>query len=323
MTARPRNTPALCGFVAGVAVAAVALTGCTAGGPSSAGPSSAPAPSASAPGPAPSVTARSLTSAATNAAFAALEKRYGARIGLSVIDTGDGATLGYRDETGFGFASTSKALSAGLLLASASDADLDTVIHYGQSDLLDYAPVTSQHVATGMTLRDVIAAALQYSDNTAANLMTKQLGGPAAVHARLRSLGDATTNIDRTEPTLNEAAPGDPRDTTTPAALAADLRSFAAGSALSPDRRAMFDSLLRGNTTGGPYIRAGVPARWTVGDKTGNGGYGTRNDIGVVTPPHRSPLIVVILTNRGSNADATSDDALIADVTRRIVAAVS
>lgn len=262
MTARPRTATPLLGFVAGVAVAAVALTGCTSGAPSSAAPSSAPASSATAP--APSVTARSLTTAETDAAFVALEKRYGARIGLSVIDTGDGATLGYRDETRFAFASTSKALSAGLLLASASDADLDRVIHYGQSDLLDYAPVTSQHVASGMTLRDVIAAALQYSDNTAANLMTEQLGGPAAVQARLRSLGDATTNVDRTEPTLNEAAPGDPRDTTTPAALAADLRSFAVGSALSPDRRATFDSLLRGNTTGGPYIRAGVPAGWTV-----------------------------------------------------------
>ncbi|WP_235510846.1 class A beta-lactamase [Curtobacterium sp. Leaf261] len=264
----------------------------------------------------------SLTTPATTRAFAALEQQYGAQVGVRVLDTGSGNTLGYRDDTRFAFASTSKLLTAGLLLRTASDAELDTVVHYDAADLLSYAPVTSQHVATGMSLRDLVTAALQVSDNTAANLVTEHLGGPAAVQSALRTLGDSTTNVDRTEPDLNTATPGDVRDTTTPHALATDLRRFAVGDLLTPARRTLLVSLLEGNTTGGPYVRAGVPAGWTVGDKTGNGSYGTRNDIAVVTPPGRAPIIVVILTNRGSAQDASSDDALIADVTRQVVETV-
>jgi beta-lactamase class A len=172
-----------------------------------------------------------------------------------------------------------------------------------------------------MRLRDVIAAAVQYSDNTAANLMVDQLGGPYAFQTALRGLGDPTTDVDRDEPALNDATPGDIRDTSTPAALAADLRHVVLGSVLSPGRRQLLTNLLLGNTTGGLYIRAGVPAGWKVADKTGNGGYGTRNDIAVVWPPARPPIVIAVLSDRGVPR-ASSADALIADATKAALAAL-
>jgi len=195
------------------------------------------------------------------------------------------------------------------------------VVSYRAADLVSYSPITSRHVGTGMTVRDLIAAALDYSDNTAANLLLDQLGGPAGLQAALRGIGDPTTNVDRTEPTLNEATPGDPRDTSTPRALGTDLRALVLGDALPAARAGLFTDWLRANTTGGPYIRSGVPAGWKVGDKTGNGGYGTRNDIGIVWPPGGAPVVVAVLSDRGTAA-ASSDDALIADATRAALAAL-
>ena len=252
---------------------------------------------------------------AADSAFAELEHRYHARLGVYVLDPGSGDTLTHRADERFAFASTFKALSAGILLQRTTDAQLDRTVTYNRTDLLSYAPVTSQHVDTGMRLRDLISAALQYSDNTAENLLLAQLGGPQAVEAALRVLGDTVTNVDRTEPDLNTAVPGDSRDTTTPRAIATDLRRLVLGEALPPVRRELLKTWLVGNTTGGPYIRAGVPAGWTVGDKTGAGGYGTRNDVAVAWRPDGRPLVIALLSDRGA-AGATSDGALLADATR-------
>ena len=167
-----------------------------------------------------------------------------------------------------------------------------------------------------MTLTAVMTAAIEISDNTALNLMLTRIGGPSALQTALRGLGDSTTNVDRTEPTVNDATPGDPRDTSTARALATDLRAFVLGDALTTTRRAQLVSWLRANTTGGPYIRAAVPTGWTVGDKTGNGDYGTRNDIAVLWPPTGAPIVIAVLSNRGDDENATSDDALIADATK-------
>jgi beta-lactamase class A len=254
--------------------------------------------------------------------LSALEQQYGARIGVTAIDTGSGRAVEYRGNSRFALDSTSKLLTAGLLLRDDTDAQLRTVIPYTDADLQTYSPITSQHVGTGMSLVDLIAAALQDSDNTAANLLFAQLGGPAAVQRQLRGIGDRITNSDRTEPDLNTAVPGDPRDTSTPDQMATDLRRFTMGSLLTRTRRTMLMTLMLGNTTGGPYIRAGVPASWTVADKTGNGGYGTRNDIAVVTPPHRAPLVIAIYTGRDTST-AASDDDLIARTTRDAVASLS
>jgi beta-lactamase class A len=282
-----------------VSLALVALSGC--GGKARPAAASVPSPA----GP----------------SLAGIEHRYHARLGVYAVDTGTGRTVAYRADERFAYASTAKALTAGLLLRRATDAQLDQVVHYRRSDVLDWAPVTSKHVRTGMRLRDVIAAALRYSDNTAANLVTARLGGPHAVQAALRGLGDPATNVDRTEPALNEAAPGDARDTSTPRVLGTDLRRFVLGDALPGGRRTLLTGWLVTNTTGGPYIRAGVPAGWKVGDKTGNGGYGTRNDIAVAWPPGRAPIGIAVLSDRGVK-NATSDDALIADATKAALAAL-
>ncbi|MFE5828073.1 class A beta-lactamase [Streptomyces erythrochromogenes] len=259
------------------------------------------------------------TADATNPAaksFKQLEQDLHARMGVYALDTGTGREIAYRGNERFAHASTIKALAVGILLQRASDADLDTVVSYRPEDLQKYAPITSQNVATGMSLRDLAIAAVQYSDNTAANLVFDKLGGPAGLQQALRSLGDTTTNTDRPEPALNEATPGDPRDTSTPRALATDLRSLVLGDVLSSSRRQLLTDWLLRNTTGGPYIRAGVPAGWKVGDKTGNGGYGTRNDIAVVWPDGgRSPIVIAVLSDRDKTG-AASDDALIATATK-------
>ncbi|MBL7253356.1 class A beta-lactamase [Paractinoplanes lichenicola] len=253
--------------------------------------------------------------------FEQLERRFGARLGVHAVDTGTDRTVAFRADERFAHASTFKALLAGVLLARLSDADLRRVVQYGEGDLLEWAPVTKRHVARGMTVDALIAAAVQHSDNTAANLLLKEVGGPEGLQRELRELGDATTDLSRTEPALNEAVPGDRRDTTTPRALGTDLRRFVLGDALPAARRQKMAELLVGNTTGDPYVRAGVPSGWRVGDKTGSGGYGTRNDIAVVWPATGAPLVIAVQSDRGT-PDAKSDDALIAEATRLVLAAL-
>jgi beta-lactamase class A len=275
------------------------------------------APRASAPG-TPAVTAvAGRPPVRTDEAFARLEARFHARLGVYALDTGTGQAVSFQAGTRFAYCSTFKALAAGILLMRGTP--LGTVIRYRSSDLVEYSPVTSRHVTTGMTLEAVMEAALEYSDNTAANLLLAQLGGPHRFQEALRGIGDTTTDSDRNEPSLNDATPGDPRDTSTAQALAADLRQFLLGDLLPAGGRQLLTAWLLGNTTGGPYIRAGVPAGWKVGDKTGNGYWGTRNDIAIAWPPHGAPIVISVLSSRGS-VNAASDDALIADATRAALA---
>jgi beta-lactamase class A len=201
------------------------------------------------------------TTAADSAAFAQLETQFHAQLGLYAINTGTGRSVAYQADQRFAYCSTIKAFAASVLLQRDTDQQLSQVIKYSKSDLVDYSPVTSEHVGTGMTLSAIMAAALDISDNTALNLMLNQIGGPAALQSALRSLGDTTTNVDRTEPTLNSATPGDTRDTSTARALATDLRTFVLGDALTTSRRAQLVTWLKANTTGGPYIRAAMPGR--------------------------------------------------------------
>ena len=259
--------------------------------------------------------------ASAEKSLGAVAQQFHARLGVYILDTGTGRSVTYQADSRFAFCSTYKALATAVLLKRDTDAQLDQLIAYNSSDLVDYSPITSQHVGTGMTLHDIMAAALQYSDNTAANLLLDQLGGPAGLQAALRGLGDPATNVDDNEPNVNTATPGAANDTTTPRAIGTDLREFVLGDALPAGRRQMLTTWLLGNTTGGPYIRAGVPAGWTVGDKTGNGGYGTRNDIAVVWPLKGAPIVVALLSDRGV-ADANSDDALLADATKAGLAAL-
>lgn len=275
---------------------------------------------ASAPG-SPTATATAAAPAAPTAAraFADLERRHHATLGVTAVDTGTGRTVSWRAGTRFPFASTNKAFIAAALLDRTSRTDLDVVVHYTRADLLAYAPVTSRFVDTGMTVRELLDAALRFSDNTAANLLVQRLGGPAAVQAWLRAHGDRVTRVDRIEPDLNEARPGDPRDTTTPEQSAQDVRGVVLGPDLEVEDRTLLRDLMLGCTTGDGTVRSGVDPAWPVADKTGTGEYGVRDDIAVVYPAGRAPLVVVVLTRQDS-PDATPDDALVAAATREAVA---
>lgn len=180
------------------------------------------------------------------AAFTALEQEFDARLGVQAVETGTGDTVQHRPDERFAFASTVKALAAAAVLQTHSIEALDVVIHYTADDLVAYSPITEQHVDTGMPLREIATAAVQHSDNTAGNLLFAQLGGPAELTAILRGVGDDTISVDRIEPDLNEATPGDPRDTSTPRALTATLSRYVLGDALAQQQRALLNDWLRG-----------------------------------------------------------------------------
>ncbi|MEV6318077.1 class A beta-lactamase [Streptomyces sp. NPDC051776] len=251
------------------------------------------------------------SAAASTSAFKKLERESGARLGVYALNTGTGREVAYRADERFAYASTFKALAAGAILRKYSVKGVDKVIRYDRDDLVAHSPVTEKHTGTGMSLRALCDAAVRYSDNTAANLLLDALGGPQALDALLEDLGDDVTHMDRRETELNEATPGDVRDTSTPRSLATDLRSFALGDALGKDERALLTTWMRTNKTGSTLIRAGVPKDWTVADKSGAGEYGTRNNIAVVTPPGGKPIVIAVLSSRDTR-DADYDDALIA-----------
>ncbi|MFE0177138.1 class A beta-lactamase [Streptomyces sp. NPDC059002] len=254
----------------------------------------------------------------------AFEAAYPGRIGVHALHTGTGATIGYRADERFALASTFKVLAAGAVLRRAREEEpglLDTLIRYRREDLVTYSPITERHVETGMTVRQLCDAAMRYSDNTAANLLLRRLGGPSAVTAFARSLGDSVTRLDRWETDLNTNLPGDPRDTTTPAAFTADLHALALGDALAPRDRAQLTRWLLGNTTGDKRIKAGLPRGWRVGDKTGSPEYGGVNDVAVAWPPQGAPLIISVYTTR-FDPDLPGEDRIAADISRVVADAL-
>jgi beta-lactamase class A len=182
--------------------------------------------------------------------------------------------------------------------------------------------VTKDHAGgPGLTLAELCEAAMTVSDNTAGNLLLASLGGPAGLTAYARSLGDQTTRLDRIEPDLNEALPGDPRDTTTPAAMLANLKTLVLGNVLSAGSRERLTGWLLGNKTGGARLRAGIPDNWRVGDKTGSGERGTTNDVGAVWPAGREPVIVSIYLT-GTDATAEARNGTLAAVGRAVASAL-
>lgn len=219
------------------------------------------------------------------ARLAGLERRFSARLGVYARDTGRGTVLAYRADQRFPMCSTFKVLAAAAVLHRYGQAGLGQVVRYGRADLVTPSPVTAAHLGGGLTPRQLAQAAVSESDSTAANLLLAKLGGPAGVTRYARSPGDQVTRLDRTEPTLNQAQPGDDRDTTSPRAIAADFAALVLGSALPPADRSLLTRRLTGSTTGAGRIRAAVPAGWTVGEKTGTGGYGIDKDIGVLWAP--------------------------------------
>ncbi|MBB3219337.1 class A beta-lactamase [Pseudoduganella umbonata] len=246
--------------------------------------------------------------------FAAIERDLKGRLGVAVIDTATGTASGHRLDERFPMCSTFKALLAAQALArdAREPGFAERRLRYAKADLVGHSPVTGKHVDTGMTVAELCAATVQYSDNAAANTLMKELGGPAGLTAFMRGIGDTTFRLDRWELELNTAIPGDERDTTTPLAMARTLQKLVLGDALPAPQRQRLKQWLVGNTTGDRRIRAAVPANWQVGDKTGTGAYGVTNDIGIVFPPGRAPLVVVVFTHQPDKDADSREDVVVA-----------
>ncbi|MFI7309788.1 class A beta-lactamase [Streptomyces hygroscopicus] len=256
-----------------------------------------------------------------------LEREYDARLGVFALDTGTGRTVAHRADELFPVCSVSKTLAVGAVLR---DLDRDGEylarrVRYTEDDVktAGHIPVTGapENIANGLTVEELCAAAVSYSDNGAMNLLMRGLGGPAAVTRFCRSLGDPTTRLDRWEPDLNSAEPGRVTDTTSPRAIGQTYARLAVGRALDAGDRKRLAGWLVANTTGDARIRAGVPAGWTVGDKTGTGRYGTTNDVGIAWLQDRAPIALAFLSTR-QEQDAKAVDGLIAEATALAVTAL-
>lgn len=250
--------------------------------------------------------------------FQELEKEYAARLGVFARDTATGATVAYRARERFPMCSVFKALAAGAVLR---DLDRDGEflakrVHYTEEYVTaaGYAPVTGkpEHIARGMTVAELCSAAVSESDNGAGNLLLRELGGPTAITRFCRSLGDGTTRLDRWEPELNTGEPWRATDTTSPAAVGGTYGRLLVGSALPAADRERLTGWLVANTTNTERFREGLPADWVLADKTGGGeAYGIANDVGVVVPPGRAPLILSVLSTKYDPSGPT-DNPLVA-----------
>lgn len=248
--------------------------------------------------------------------MAVMEKQLGLRIGVAALDTGNGNSIFYRESERFLMCSTFKVMLVAATLArvDAGQENLDRVVHYQKSDLLDYAPETTKHLGQGMSVRALCAAAAMVSDNTAANLLFASMGGPAALTLFARRLGDSRTRFDRIEGALN--VPDGDLDTTMPSAMLADLRDILLGSALSAGSRKLLTDWMVACTTGLTRLRAGLPAGWRAGDKTGSGGNGQLNDVAILWPPgNRAPVLVCAYTV-GNKPNEPADEKALADIGR-------
>ncbi|SCB18161.1 beta-lactamase class A [Bradyrhizobium yuanmingense] len=239
--------------------------------------------------------------------FESYERESGGRIGLYAENLATGKKLAWRADERFVMCSTFKASLAASVLARVDrgEEQLAAMIRYGQADLLEYAPVAREHLAAGkMSVGEMCKAIVELSDNTCANLLLARIGGPAALTAFWRSLGDTTSRLDHNEPELNRSQPGDPRDTTTPAAMAGNLRRLVAGEALSPASRALLTDWMVNCKTGANRLRGGLPAGWKIGDKTGNNGKDASGDIAVAWPKPDTPILIAAYTQGGTPSAA-------------------
>ncbi|MGK5532453.1 class A beta-lactamase [Streptomyces sp. URMC 129] len=278
----------------------------------------APGASADAPGAA----SPAVPEGSTNRRFDELEREFDARLGVYALDTGTGREVAYQADERFAYASTFKALAVGAVLRAYGLDGIDEVITYTSDDIIDNSPVTENFVGTGMSLRELCAATLWYSDNTAVNLLLEAIGGPDELEAVLEEFGDDVTEMDRYEPELSEGTPGDIRDTSTPHAMAGSLRAFLLGDALERGERELLRQWMTTNTTGETLIGAGLPDDWTVADKSGTAGYGGRNDIAVVWPDDGgNPVVMAVMSSRDEEG-AERHDELIAEAAAVAVAAL-
>ena len=249
-----------------------------------------------------------------------LELTYGGRLGVAILDTATGKRIEHRANEHFALCSTFKWLAAAFVLARVDrkEEHLDRRIVIAKSDLVTWSPITEKRIGKpGITLAELCDAAITQSDNAAGNALLASFGGPSALTQFARSIGDTTTRLDRTELELNEAKPGDPRDTTTPAAMLATMQKILLGDVLSASSREQLIAWLIANKTGDTRFRAALPKDWRIGDKTGSGGHNTANDVAILWPPKkgRGPILVTAYYAE-STSTADQRNAILAEVGR-------
>lgn len=259
--------------------------------------------------------------AEVDSTIADIEDEYDARVGVHAMDTGNGSTVEHRSAERFGFASTIKSLSVAELLARTTPEELDEHVTWTKEDVekSGYAPVTKKHLDDGMPLGKVAESALRVSDNAAANIVFDHIDGPQGLDSALEELGDPTTEVVDREPDLNVIDHDSTDNTTTPAAFSHDLGDFLDPEHLSEEDRGTLIDWMSGNATGDPLIRAGAPAGWKVADKSGHSD-ALRNDVAVVFPPKRDPIIIAIMTEN-NDPNTESDAALIEDTAHAVLGA--
>ncbi|TQL66490.1 beta-lactamase class A [Nocardioides albertanoniae] len=266
------------------------------------------------------------TAAASPAAFAAdspsiaaLEKRHQRRLGVWATNMRTGRTLAHRADERFPMCSTFKTLLAAQILRDLPARTLQQRLTWDESDVVANSPVTSLTTRNGLTVAQLAEATLTRSDNTAANVLLHLVGGPSAITGFARSLGDTVTRLDRWEPELNSAIPGDPRDTTSPRAIAQTYTRLLLGDALARADRDQLTTWMLANQSTVTRFGAGVPAGWRLADKTGGGDYATRNDVGVTWTPDGAPIVIAALT-RSDDPAAQPLDAPLADIAATVCA---
>ncbi len=256
--------------------------------------------------------------------LAALEAQSGGQIGIAAFDSGSGKRLSHRGDERFALCSTFKFLAAAAVLALVDQGKeaLDRQVPFGAGDMLDYAPVAKEHLARGsMSVAELCAGAVQLSDNTAGNLQHQIIGGPAALTAWCRGLGDAVTRLDRTEPTLNEVADGDPRDTTSPVAMVGLMEKLFLSDALKPASREHLEGWMAGTKTGAGRLPASIPSAARIGHKTGTGPRGETNDVAIIWPAGGKPVLIAAYYS-GSKAAMAEREAVLAEAGRIVFASL-
>jgi beta-lactamase class A len=232
----------------------------------------------------------------------ALERRHNALIGVYAVNLDTDRVVAHRPQDSFAMCSTFKTYAAArvLQMAERGELTLDRAVTIEQSDIVMNSPITETRVGQNMTLAELCQAALQRSDNAAGNWLLRVIGGPSRITDFARSIGDDRSQLDRWELELNAAVPGDPRDTSSPEALASGYRALLVGDALAPPQRTQLEEWMRANQTSS--MRAGLPPGWTSSDKTGSGDYGSTNDVGVAFGPDGQRLLLAFMTR------STADD---------------
>lgn len=250
--------------------------------------------------------------------FAQIEANCGGRLGVAALDTESDRRLDYRSDRLWPLCGSFKFLLAAAVLAriDAGQESFDRIIKFGPAELLDYAPVVKPRLSQGgMSVGELCEASVTQGDHSATNLLLPTVGGPGGLTVFLRSLGDRTTHIDRSEPFINEALPGDSRDTSSPAAMLGNMGTLLLQNALSVASRSVLNRWLEASVTGKNFLGGGLPSEWRIGHKAGAGAHGAINDIVIARPPGRGPLLIAAYYT-DSDAELTDRIALMAEVGR-------